>query len=152
LQTETRLASYGRSQEQIQKIIKTATDMAAAGIMDYDSAVNSLNATLSGVVRVTPALNKELKDLGLNALTSGKAIDIIAGKVAGNAEAAMKTGAFAESVTVAVIPLPANSSETRASAFAFAAAAVSASAAAALYIDNSSFAAIAAKSASSAEA
>jgi hypothetical protein len=43
MQAETRLASFGRNQSQMQKIIKTAADMAAAGIMDFNSAVMELN-------------------------------------------------------------------------------------------------------------
>jgi len=93
LQAETRLASMNRTQDQIQKIMKTAADMAAVGMMDFDSAVDSLNATLSGTVRVTPALNKELKGLSQEALASGEAIDMIAKKVSGQAAEAMKTGA-----------------------------------------------------------
>ena len=38
LQTETRLALLGRIQDQIHRIIKTTTDVAAAGAMSYDEA------------------------------------------------------------------------------------------------------------------
>jgi hypothetical protein len=92
LQTETRLASLGRNQEQIQKIVKTAADMAAAGVMDYDSAVTELNNSLNGTVRTSGRLYPELKNLSKEALASGEAIDIIAGKVAGSAAEAMKSG------------------------------------------------------------
>jgi len=93
LQTQARLATLGRDQEQIQKIIKTATDMSARGIMDYDSAINELNNSLNGMVRTSARLYPELKDLSKEALASGEAIDIIAKKVAGSAAEAMKTGA-----------------------------------------------------------
>jgi hypothetical protein len=93
LQTETRLASLGRNQDQIQKIMKTAADMAASGVMDFDEAVNELNDTLNGTVKTSGSLYPELKNLSKEALASGEAIDFIAGKVSGQAEKAMQTGA-----------------------------------------------------------
>ena len=93
LQTETRLASLGRSQEQISKIIKTAADMAAAGVMGYDEAVNELNNSYNGLIRTSAKLYPELKGLSQEAFAAGEAIDIIAGKVSGSAAAAMDTGA-----------------------------------------------------------
>jgi hypothetical protein len=91
-QAEARLATYGRSQEQIQKIVKTAADMAAARIMDFDSAVDSLSATYSGTVRISKQFNDALKGLSKEALASGEAVDFIAGKVDGMATMKMKTG------------------------------------------------------------
>ena len=93
LQTQTKLASLGRNQEQIQKIVKTAADMAAAGVMGFDEAVNELNNSLNGMVRTSGRLYPELKNLSNTALASGEAIDIIASKVAGSAAKAMETGA-----------------------------------------------------------
>jgi len=92
-QTQTRLASLGRSQQQIQDIIKVATDMAASGVMDFDSAVNELNNSLNGMVRTSGRLYPELKNLSTEALASGAAIELIGQKVAGSAAEAMKTGA-----------------------------------------------------------
>jgi hypothetical protein len=93
MQTETRLASLGRNQQQMQKIIKTASDMAAAGVMDFDSAVFELNNSYNGLIRTSGRLYPELKKLSKEAFASGEAIDIIAGKVAGSAAEAMRTGA-----------------------------------------------------------
>jgi hypothetical protein len=92
LQTAAKLANLGRSQEQIQKIVKTAADMAAAGVMNFNEAVTSLSDTYTGVLRIIPQLRKELGDLSKGSLVSGEAIDFIAGKVLGQAEEAMKNG------------------------------------------------------------
>jgi hypothetical protein len=92
LQTETRLASLGKNQDQMQKIIKTAVEMAAAGIMPFDEAVDELNDSYSGVIRTSGGLYPELRKLSQEALASGEAIDIIAKKVEGSAAEAMKTG------------------------------------------------------------
>jgi hypothetical protein len=92
LQTETRLASLGRNQQQIQNIIKTATDLSVAGVMGFDEAISELNNSLNGTVHTSGQLYPELKNLSKEALASGQAIDIIAGKVAGSAAEAMKTG------------------------------------------------------------
>ena len=93
LESEAKLARLGRSQEQIQKIIQTATDVAATGIMSYDEAIMELNNSLNGVVRTSGRLYPELKTLSKEALASGEAITIIAGKVNGAATEAMQTGA-----------------------------------------------------------
>jgi hypothetical protein len=93
MQTETRLASLGRNQSQMQKIIKTAADMAAQGIMDFDSAVMELNNSYNGVIRTSGRLYPELKNLSKEAFASGEALDIIAKKVGGSAAEAMRTGA-----------------------------------------------------------
>jgi len=91
-QTQTRLASLGRNQQQIKDILKVAADMAASGVMDFDSAVNELNNSLNGMVRTSGRLYPELKNLSKEALASGQAIEIIGQKVAGSAAEAMKTG------------------------------------------------------------
>jgi len=93
MQSQTYLASTNRNQEEIKKIIRTAADMEAAGIMDFDSAAKALGATYDGVVSISKQLNKELSGLSSEALASGQAIDFIAGKVSGSAAAAMQTGA-----------------------------------------------------------
>ena len=93
LQTETRLASLGRNQQQMQKIIKTAADLAASGVMTFDEAINELNNSYNGLIRASGRLYPELKNLSQEAFASGEAVDIIAGKVAGSAAKAMETGA-----------------------------------------------------------
>ena len=93
LQTQSRLASLGRNQQQIQRILTTAADMAASGVMGFDEAVNELNNSLNGMVRTSGRLYPELKNLSAEALAAGEGIDLIASKVSGSAEAAMQTGA-----------------------------------------------------------
>jgi len=93
MQAQTTMSTAARNQEQMMKVIKVAADMAAAGMMDFDSAVKALSNTYVGILRITPQLNKELKDLSDGALASGAAIDYIANKVSGQAEAAMRSGA-----------------------------------------------------------
>lgn len=92
-QTQTRLASLGRNQQQIQSILKTAADMAASGVMSFDEAINELSNSLNGTVRTAGRLYPELKNLSAEALASGQAIEIIGQKVSGSAERAMQTGA-----------------------------------------------------------
>ena len=93
MQTQTRLASLGRNQQQIQQIITVATDMAASGVMTFDQAIEELNNSLNGMVRTSGRMYPELKNLSAEALASGRAIEIMGQKVAGSAEAAMRTGA-----------------------------------------------------------
>jgi len=92
-QTQTRLASLGRNQQQIKDMLKVAADMAAGGVMGFDEAVNELNNSLNGVVRTSGRLYPELKTLSKEAFSSGQAIEIIGQKVTGSASEAMKTGA-----------------------------------------------------------
>ena len=93
LESETKLARLGRTQKQIQQIIKTATDVAATGMMGYDEAIMELNGSLNGVIRTSGRLFPELKNLSQEALAAGEAIDLMAAKVNGAAAEAMQTGA-----------------------------------------------------------
>ena len=93
LESETKLARLGRSQQQIQQIIQTATNVAATGMMSYDEAIMELNGSLNGVIRTSGRLFPELKSLSQEALAAGEAINIIVGKVNGAAAEAMQTGA-----------------------------------------------------------
>jgi hypothetical protein len=93
LESETKLARLGRSQQQIQQIIQTATNVAATGMMGYDEAIMELNGSLNGVIRTSGRLFPELKSLSQEALAAGEAINIVAGKVNGAAAEAMQTGA-----------------------------------------------------------
>ena len=83
----TQLTAAGRSEEEITKIIKTATDIAASGAMSLDTAVTQLNATLNGNVGKLGQQNAELKNLTKEELENGKAVDILAQKYKGMAQA-----------------------------------------------------------------
>ena len=80
------LAAAGRTQEEIQKIIKASADIAASGTMDLGTAVKNLNMTYSGTAGRLSQYIGELKGLTEEELKSGKAIDIVSGKYAGMAE------------------------------------------------------------------
>lgn len=87
------LASAGRTQEEIQKIMSAALDVSASGMMSLDSAVQQLNASYSGNVGMLGRQIGELKNLTKEELESGRAVDIIADKFKGMAaETAKATG------------------------------------------------------------
>lgn len=78
-----RLASTGRGEADIMKIIGAAADYAAATHMDLASAATQLNATYSGNIGMMGRQIAELKDLTAEQLRNGDAIDIIASKYKG---------------------------------------------------------------------
>lgn len=82
----SQLASTGRTQAEIQTIMKTALDVSASGMMSLDSAVTQLNATFSGNVGQLGRQISELKDLTKEELESGKAVEILSQKFKGMAE------------------------------------------------------------------
>jgi len=75
----SQLASAGRTQEEIQQIMKTAVDMSASGLISLESAVRSLNGSYAGSAGRLTMLLPQLKNLTEEELKSGKAIEI-AGK------------------------------------------------------------------------
>ena len=87
------LVATGRTEEEVKKIIQTAADLDAAGIMSYDSAVQALNMSFSGFSGTLRRQFKELKDLDEAEFASGRAVDILSEKVKGYAEMAASTGA-----------------------------------------------------------
>ena len=91
MQQQTYLANMGRSQDQIQKIISTASDMAAAGLSSFDNAVYELNISLNGMTGNTLGTVTGIKGLTKEAMAAGDAIELMAQKVSGQAEQAMKT-------------------------------------------------------------
>ena len=85
----TQLIATGRTEAEVMKIIKTATDMSASGLISFDTAVTQLNATLNGNVGRLGQQNAELKSLSEEELKNGKAVDILAEKYKGLAEASI---------------------------------------------------------------
>lgn len=77
------LATAGRTEEEIKKIMSTATDMAASGMMSIDSAVKNLNKSFSGLAGELGEVVPELKGLSVEQMQQGAAVDLIAGKVKG---------------------------------------------------------------------
>ena len=68
----TQLAVAGRTEEEIKKIMKTAADMEASGMMSLDGAVTALNKTFSGTVGLIGNTISGLKDLNAEQLSQGK--------------------------------------------------------------------------------
>ena len=89
---QTRLASLGRNQQEIERIVRTAADIAATGLMSYDQAVDELSNSFSGFTRRLERMFPELKNLTEEALAAGDAINVVAASVSGMAEQAMQTG------------------------------------------------------------
>lgn len=82
----TQLAAAGRTEEEIKKIMRTAADMAASGMMSIDSAVKNLNKSFSGLAGELGEVVPELKGLTVEQMQQGAGVDLIAGKVKGIAK------------------------------------------------------------------
>lgn len=85
------LASAGRTQEEIQDIIKAALDVSASGTMSLESAVKNLNKTYSGLSGELGENIPEIKNLTKEQLQNGEAIVIIQEKYKGMAEEVTKS-------------------------------------------------------------
>lgn len=83
IQLMTQLVSNGRTQEEIQKIMSAAADYAAATQTDIKTAVQTLNATYSGMSGTLGRQIDGIKDLTEEELKNGKAVDLIAQKYKG---------------------------------------------------------------------
>lgn len=79
----SQLAAAGRTQTEIQGIMKTALDVSASGMMSLDSAVTALNKTFSGAAGTLGNQISELKSLTKEELSSGRAIEIVGEKFKG---------------------------------------------------------------------
>lgn len=87
----TKLISSGRSEAETMKIMQTAVDMSATGVMSLDQAVNQLNATMNGNLGRLGQQNAELKALSKEELEAGKAVDILSEKFKGQSELSIDT-------------------------------------------------------------
>lgn len=81
----------GLTETQLEKVLSAATDLNAAGVMPLDQAVKALSMSYSGNVSQLAKLDPSLKDLTKSELENGKAVDLIAGKYDGFADAMSKT-------------------------------------------------------------
>ena len=79
-------AQMGLTEEQIEKVMTAATNMAAAGIMPLDQAVKSLSQSYSGNVTILKKMYPEMANLTKYQLENGKAVDILMSKYAGLAD------------------------------------------------------------------
>jgi hypothetical protein len=92
IQQQAFLAAQGRSEEQINKTIKAAMDLAAVTGQDLGGAVLQLDKTLEGNAGRLSQLDARFKDLTTEQLRNGEGIDLLAEKYNGFAEQAAKTG------------------------------------------------------------
>lgn len=85
------LASAGRTQVEIQDIMKATLDVSASGTMSLESAVKNLNKTYSGLSGQLGENIPEIKNLTKEQLQNGEAIAIIQEKYKGMAEEVTKS-------------------------------------------------------------
>ena len=87
LQVMAQLAAMGRTEEQIQAIMKAAADMSAVTGNSIQNVAVQLNKTYSGLAGELGEANSEIRGLSKEELEAGKAIDIIAQQYNGQAAA-----------------------------------------------------------------
>ena len=87
LQVMTQLAAMGRTEEQIQAIMKAAADMSAVTGNSIQNVAVQLNKTYSGLAGELGEANSAIRGLSKEELEAGKAIDIIAQQYNGQAAA-----------------------------------------------------------------
>ena len=90
------LASTGRTEAEIMKIMGAAADYAAAKHIDLKTAAETLNSTYSGMAGTMERQIAEIKDLTDEQLKNGDAIDLIASKYKGFAKEAADSGTQAK--------------------------------------------------------
>ena len=86
------LASTGRTEAEIMKIVGAAADYAAAKHIDLKTAAETLNSTYSGMAGTVGKQIAEIKDLTDEQLKNGEAIDLIASKYKDFAKEAVDSG------------------------------------------------------------
>lgn len=87
--------SFGVSNEEAKKLVTTAADASVALGVDARTALEQLGGTLSGTSGRLAKFVPEVKELGIEALKNGEAIDIFAEKFAGAAKGELQTFAGA---------------------------------------------------------
>lgn len=87
LQVMAQLAAMGRTEEQIQAIMKAAADMSAVTGNSIQNVAVQLNKTYSGLAGELGEANSAIRALTKEELEAGKAIDIIAQQYNGQAAA-----------------------------------------------------------------
>lgn len=90
---QTFLATQGRTEEQINRVIKAATNLSAVTGESLQSSVEKLDATFEGSIGRFGKLDSRLKTLTQTQLENGVAVDLLAEKYAGFAEAELETTA-----------------------------------------------------------
>jgi hypothetical protein len=83
--------SFANSNEQAQKLVRAAVDLASATGTDLDTAITKLGATLQGSAAGLGRMSSQVRSLTKEQLYAGDAIDIIGAKFKGAASAASET-------------------------------------------------------------
>lgn len=83
--------SYGLTNEEAAKLTRAATDLASATGDTLEGAVTQLTASYSGNIKTLGKLLPEVKSLTKEQLASGAAVDLLAARFAGSAQAEIKT-------------------------------------------------------------
>lgn len=96
IQQQALLATFGRTEDQINKIIKASVQLSAATGVELPEAVFALNKSLEGVDRGLKAIDPTIHGLTAAQLEHGAAIDLVTQKYDGFAEKA--TGTYAGSL------------------------------------------------------
>ena len=81
----------GLTNEQLEKVMKTAVDMAASGVMPLDQAVQNLGKTFNGSLGTLSKVAPELSNLSKEEIENGKAVDVLMDKYSGFADAMSNT-------------------------------------------------------------
>lgn len=87
LQVMAQLAAMGRTEDQIQAIMKAAADMSAVTGNSIQNIAVQLNKTYSGLAGELGEANSQIRGLSKDELEAGKAIEIIAKQYNGQAAA-----------------------------------------------------------------
>jgi len=90
---QTFLATQGRTEEQINKVIRAATNLSAVTGESLQSSVEKLDATYEGSIGRLGKMDSRFKSLTQAQLENGAAIDLVAEKYKGFAEAELETTA-----------------------------------------------------------
>ena len=90
---QTFLATQGRTEEQINKVISAATNLSAVTGESLQSSVEKLDATYEGSIGRLGKMDSRFKTLTQTQLENGAAVDLVAEKYKGFAEAELETTA-----------------------------------------------------------
>lgn len=71
------LASFGRTEEEIQTIIQAAVDLSAATGVSLETAVRNLNRTFGGLTGELGEIIPEVRDLTSEELRQGRAVEVV---------------------------------------------------------------------------
>lgn len=96
-QQATFLTTLGLTEEQVKKTLEAATELASSGIMSLDQATEALGLTWAGTSSTLGRSLPIVRDLTEAQLKAGEAVDLVAGRFEGMADAALEgtSGALA---------------------------------------------------------